>query len=173
MFCVCYVYLLVYLQQSFPKWLSGKESACQCRTHGFDRWSGKKPYRRKWQPTPVFLPGELHGAWCATVHGVTEKLDKTWQLKSSNSIAPSWWPMILWAFILNPQNCKYKHTYSRTDSHLLEVTLSVIKWSESTVSYDLIQTKHQNNWKLYRQYYVNFKVAKRLDLKRCHHKNKQ
>ena len=30
-------------------------------------------WRRKWQPTPVFLPGESHrGAWRATVHGVAE-----------------------------------------------------------------------------------------------------
>ena len=25
---------------------------------GFDPWVGKIPWRRKWQPTPVFLPGE-------------------------------------------------------------------------------------------------------------------
>ena len=43
-----------------PKWLSGKESACQCRRH-FDPWVGKIPWRRKWQPTPVFLPGKSHG----------------------------------------------------------------------------------------------------------------
>ena len=29
--------------------------------HGFDPWVGKNPQRRKWQPTPVFLPGESHG----------------------------------------------------------------------------------------------------------------
>jgi len=28
---------------------------------GFDPWVGKIPWRRKWQPTPVFLLGELHG----------------------------------------------------------------------------------------------------------------
>ena len=28
---------------------------------GFDTWVGKIPWRRKWQPTPVFLPGESHG----------------------------------------------------------------------------------------------------------------
>ena len=28
---------------------------------GFDPWVGKIPWRRKWQPTPVFLPGESHG----------------------------------------------------------------------------------------------------------------
>ena len=43
---------------------SGKESACQCRRHKrhrFDPLIGKIPWRRKWQPTPVFLPGESHG----------------------------------------------------------------------------------------------------------------
>ena len=40
------------------RWLSGKESACQCRRHRFNPWVGKIPWRRKWQPTPVFLPGE-------------------------------------------------------------------------------------------------------------------
>ena len=43
---------------------SGKESTCKCRRHkrdGFDPWVSKIPWSRKWQPTPVFLPGESHG----------------------------------------------------------------------------------------------------------------
>ena len=28
---------------------------------GFDPWDEKIPWRRKWQPTPVFLPGKSHG----------------------------------------------------------------------------------------------------------------
>ena len=32
-----------------------------CRRPRFDPWVGKIPWRRKWQPTPVFLPGESHG----------------------------------------------------------------------------------------------------------------
>ena len=57
---------------------SGKEPAYrQCRRlkrRGFDPWVGKIPLRRKWQPTPVFLPGESHdrGAWRATVHEVAK-----------------------------------------------------------------------------------------------------
>ena len=27
----------------------------------FDPWVGKIPWRKEWQPTLVFLPGELHG----------------------------------------------------------------------------------------------------------------
>ena len=41
--------------------LSCKESACQCRRCAFDPWAGKIPWRRKWQPTPVFLHGKSHG----------------------------------------------------------------------------------------------------------------
>ena len=33
----------------------------KCKRHGFDPWVGKIPWRRAWQPTPVFLPGESHG----------------------------------------------------------------------------------------------------------------
>ena len=41
-----------------PRWLSSKELACQSRRHGFNPWVRKMPWRRKWQPTPVFLPGK-------------------------------------------------------------------------------------------------------------------
>ena len=43
-----------------------------------DPWVGKSPWRRKWQPTPVFLPGESHGqrSLAAAVHGVTK--GQTW-----------------------------------------------------------------------------------------------
>ena len=44
-----------------PRWLSGKELAWHCRRRGFDPWVRKIPWRRKWQPTPVFLPGKSHG----------------------------------------------------------------------------------------------------------------
>ena len=46
------------------KWLSGKESTCQCRRckrHRINPWVGNIPRRRKWQPTPAFLPENFHG----------------------------------------------------------------------------------------------------------------
>ena len=55
---------LMLLRSGLPKWPSGKESTCQCRRWnrcGFNPWVGKIPWRRAWQPTPVFLPGESHG----------------------------------------------------------------------------------------------------------------
>ena len=46
----------------------------QCQRPGFSPWIRKIPWRRKWQPTPVFLPEEFHGqrSLIATVHGVTK-----------------------------------------------------------------------------------------------------
>ena len=38
-----------------------KESACQCKRQGLDPWVWKIAWRRKWQPTPVFLPEKSHG----------------------------------------------------------------------------------------------------------------
>ena len=50
----------VYMR-GFPGGISGKETACQRRRRGFDPWVRKFPWRRKWLPTPVFLPGKSHG----------------------------------------------------------------------------------------------------------------
>ena len=32
-----------------------------CRRHSFDPWVREIPWRRNWQPTPVFVPGRVHG----------------------------------------------------------------------------------------------------------------
>ena len=62
----------------FPGGSSGKESACQCRRHRFGPWFQKIPWRRKWQPIPVFLLGNPmdRGAWCVIVHRLMKSL--TW-----------------------------------------------------------------------------------------------
>ena len=47
--------------KSFPGGSVGKRVLLQCRRPGFDSLVGKIPWRKAWQPTPVFLPGESHG----------------------------------------------------------------------------------------------------------------
>ena len=50
------------VQWDFPGGDSGKEPAYQYRRHKrheFNPWIGKTPWRRAWQPNPVFLPGEI------------------------------------------------------------------------------------------------------------------
>ena len=57
------VYFITYeiSKSGLPQWLSGKESACQCRGHRLDPWVRKIPWRRKWELIPVFLPKKSHG----------------------------------------------------------------------------------------------------------------
>ena len=52
----------------FTSWATGeatredsKESACNARDLGLIPGSRRFPWRREWQPTSVFLPGEFHG----------------------------------------------------------------------------------------------------------------
>ena len=50
-------------ETGLPRWGSGKEPACQfrrCRGHSFPPWVRKIPWRRKWQPDPVFLTEKFH-----------------------------------------------------------------------------------------------------------------
>ena len=47
--------------RDFPGGSDGKSICLQCGRPGFDPWVGKIPWRRKWQPTPVLLPGKSHG----------------------------------------------------------------------------------------------------------------
>ena len=71
-------------EREFQVVLSGKES-CQCRRCkrcGFDPWVRKIPWRRKWQPLPVVLPGKSHGQrslagyspWAGKESDMTERL---------------------------------------------------------------------------------------------------
>ena len=60
---LCLIFPLISLMSVFSGGSSGKEFACQCRNHRrckFDPWVRKIPGRKKWQPTPVFLPGKSH-----------------------------------------------------------------------------------------------------------------
>ena len=49
------------LHRGLPLWLRGKKKCRSCKKGGFDPWIRKIPWRRAWQPTPVFLSGESHG----------------------------------------------------------------------------------------------------------------
>ena len=46
---------------NFPGGSDSKSVCLQCGRPGFNPWVGKIPWRRKWQPTPVLLPGKSHG----------------------------------------------------------------------------------------------------------------
>ena len=79
---------------SFPDGSADKESLLQCRRHRrhrFDPWVGKIPWRRKWQPTLVFLPGKSHGQRSVASYSPwgCKELDTTERLsKAGNSSLP-------------------------------------------------------------------------------------
>ena len=51
----------VFWSQESPRLTSPWRLGCHHRKHRFDPWIEKIPWRRAWQPTPVFLLGESHG----------------------------------------------------------------------------------------------------------------
>ena len=83
----------------------------QCRRPGFDPWVGKIPWRRKWQPTAVFLPGKSHGwrslavysPWGYKESDVTERLHFTTFINLhmlNHSCIPGINPTLSWCIIL-------------------------------------------------------------------------
>ena len=69
----------------YCRWILYQLSHQGSRRPGFDPWVRKIPWRRKWQPTWVFLPGESHGQrslagntpWGRKESGMTERLTHT------------------------------------------------------------------------------------------------
>ena len=74
--------------------LSGKKSACQYRRNrrcSFNPWVGKTPCRRKWQPTPVFLPGKPHGQRSLAVHSPWGRRRVRHDLATKQQPPQMWW----------------------------------------------------------------------------------
>ena len=76
--CVFFFFFLFLLPHylGLPQWVSGQESTCQCRRCKFDPWVRKIPQKRKWQPTPIFLPGKSHGQ--RSLDGHSHGVEKSW-----------------------------------------------------------------------------------------------
>ena len=91
------VYILIFLidiwviySSGLPSGASGIESTCRFRRRkrlGCDPWVGKIPWRKAWQPTPVFLPGESHGQRNLVGYRPwdQQQLDMTEQLNNNNN----------------------------------------------------------------------------------------
>ena len=51
----------MHIHLAFSDGSNGKESACNVEDPRSITGSGRSPWRQKWEPTPVFLPGKSHG----------------------------------------------------------------------------------------------------------------
>ena len=77
-----------------PWWLRWQSVCLQCGRSRFNPWDGKISWKRKWQPTPVFLPGKSHGQrsmvdyspWCHKESDTTERLHFQFFFTSSTLI---------------------------------------------------------------------------------------
>ena len=110
---------------AFPGGTSGKEPACQCRRHkrrGFDPWVGTIPWRRKWQPTPVFLAGESHGQ--RSLKGYSPQSCKSTHLSSIHH------PSIIHPFTHLPIHLSIIHPFIHSSicSSLANIYLHLYSW---------------------------------------------
>ena len=110
---------------SFPSGTSGKEPACQCRRHKrcvqpLGRDTPAIPWRRVWQPTPVFWPREFHGLYSPWGH---KELDTTEQLS---------------LFPLN--TCKF----SRSSSETRKIKQKIMSKKVFRVQHNLFQSHREN-----------------------------
>ena len=63
------------VKMGIPRWYNRKEPVCQAGDlrARFDPWDGKIPWRRKWQPAPILLPGQFHGQRSLGLQSVRHK----------------------------------------------------------------------------------------------------
>ena len=113
-------FLMISILSGLPRYCSGKESACRCRRcrrQGFDPWVRMIRWRRKWQPTPVFLPRKFHGQRSrASYSPWSHRVRHDWALITS--LLPFWvvvGGIALWFWFAFPW---WKQSYGFSGSHV-------------------------------------------------------
>ena len=118
------------LARGLPGGTNGQEPTCQCRghrRHGFNPWLWNIPWRRAWQSTPVFLPGESYGQRSLVGYrpcdckesDMTERLTlsllkELWSsfgeepIKTQITFSQVWWLVKWWACKLKIFTYKYR-----------------------------------------------------------------
>ena len=112
---------LVFEPDGASLWLRGLRVHLRCRRPWFDHWVRKIPWRREWQPTPVFLPGEFCGQrslvgyspWGPKESGTTEQ--------PTHNTLWTWfnWDFLSWSeWSKHIRRCKYLEEKKMKSSHL-------------------------------------------------------
>ena len=120
-----------------PRWLRGKEFACQCRRCGCDPWPRKIAWRSKWWPTAVFLPGKSRGQRSLVAYSSSgrKELDTTsreQQQHRADFVDPF---VCRWAFGLLPlfgycDYCCCEHWCTRTSLNTLQCfSVCIQEWN--------------------------------------------
>ena len=95
-------------------------------------------WRRKWQPTPVFLPGESQGQRSLLVYGVSQSRTRLKRLSSSSSSGSDWqqttkqWP---WPFMLQVWLWEVLWSF---------FSVQQLSWSSPAVTLNLLFIEHHS-----------------------------
>ena len=78
----------------------GSSPGLQCRRPGVNSWVRKICWRREWQPTPVFLPGEFHGQRSLVGYSPwgCKELDTTEWITHTHTVA-LWYCVVSWCTV--------------------------------------------------------------------------
>ena len=87
------------LMDGLPWWFRWERICLQCRRNRFYACVGKIPWRREWQPIPVFLPGEFHWqrsmvgyrSWVAKSQTWLSDWTRTWVMRTLTVSSTGWW----------------------------------------------------------------------------------
>ena len=101
------------MKEDFPGGSDGKSICLQWGRPGLNPWVGKILWRRKWQPTPVFLSGKSHGRrrlvgynpWDAKESDTTKRLHFL-------SLSNRWKSHCMCSLVLDLKNNFNKELYS-------------------------------------------------------------
>ena len=101
----------------------GEEYAYQCRSPGFNPWVGRIPWRREWQPTPLFLAGKSCGQRGLVGYSLwgLKELNTIWATNTHPRRPP--YPLsvqrngldFLWGFLLTNKPCSLFSTDSKKE----------------------------------------------------------
>ena len=124
------------LGNGLPTWLRWWRIHLQCRRPGFSPWVRKVPWRRKWLPTPIFLPGEFHGQrnlagyhpWSHKDSDTTEQLILTSSVQSLSHV---------WLYVI-PWTAAHQTSLSITNSGACSNSCPSSQWCHPTISSSVV-----------------------------------
>ena len=119
-------------------WLRWQRIHLQCKRPGFDLWIGKIPWRRAWQPTPVFLPGE--SLWTEEPGGLQSRESQrvrnnwvtkhiTWTLACQDPLSIGFSRQVYWNGLPCPSPGDLSHPGIKPAS------LSLLHWQASSLPF--------------------------------------
>ena len=111
----------------------------QCSRPGFNPWVGKISWRRKWQPTPVFLHGKSHGRkslvgyspWGCKELDMTERLHFHFSFSTCSFFC---WAILL-KFVVNSLFMRYLSIYALSSEMSYLILLSTLTKNETLSSF--------------------------------------